>query len=334
MADLRFEFLDVGEGDGTIIEFPNEEVMLVDFGSLKNRRIATSDAIAYIVKYFPQLKKDKHIEYLVITHGDQDHYNYIKKLFDELDIETIGTFLYAGTSVDYNTFGRTYLHTLIGMAMEVPRLPNQYHSDTKKPYWKIGDVDVWILSANYPSKDATDSNPKSVVMKFRYKSINMILCGDATAATEASILQHYSGNLPFLSADLLKAGHHGSDTSSTAEWIKATRPELVYISADMHEGYGLPKCHIVQRIIDNTKLYKLKTTHGFVCWDRQKNYWDDKTVDTALLCSLITADQGVQWEFRIDSAGDWHLGSTGFLAALDASIVPAEIPSPGGVELP
>ncbi|MGA2597598.1 MAG: hypothetical protein ABSH09_11495 [Bryobacteraceae bacterium] len=318
MAELRFEFLDVGEGDGTIIEFPNEEVMLVDFGSLKNRKLTTTDAIAYIVKYFPQLKKEQHLEYLVITHGDQDHYNFIQKLFEALNLKTIGNFLYAGKKVDFDNFGKKYLPKLIDMALEVPRLPAQFHSDPKKPYWTEGDVQIWILSANYPSVDAVQTNPKSIVMRFRYKSLNMILCGDATDDTEASILSHYGAASQFLSTDLLKAGHHGSDTSSSVEWIKATKPEIVYISADMHLGYGLPKCYIVKRIIDNTKLFKLKEKHGFVCWNHVKNYWDDNEVETALLCSLITANQGVQWEFRVDSKGDWHIGRTaGLVAALE-----------------
>lgn len=312
MADLRFEFLDVGQGDGTIIEFPNGKVMLIDFGSLKNRNITTKDAITYIKDYFPQLKLLGHLDYLVLTHGDQDHYNKIEALFKAIPITSVGELTFGGTASDYGTFGTGYLKKIIAMAQTHNEPTNGFSSPEDTPYWQIGGVNVWMLSANYPNKSYKDTNPKSIVLKFRYKSITIILMGDATASTEKSIIAAYT-NKNFLSADIIKVAHHGSETSSSLEWIKATKPTDIYFSADMHDGYGLPRSTIVERWDANTKLDTYPAQHDYVCWaggNIADGYWDARQTNKAILCSLSTANQGIQWEIRIDSNGNIKVNST------------------------
>src|SRR5262245_8443208 len=109
MPNLTLEFLDVGQGDGTLIRFPDNKTMLVDLGTVKNRKIVVKDILKYVHDHFPSLHLLGHLDYLVITHGDQDHYNMIKEMLEYNDVTTIGHLLYSGTDGDYKTWGRTYL---------------------------------------------------------------------------------------------------------------------------------------------------------------------------------------------------------------------------------
>jgi competence protein ComEC len=305
MPNLTFEFLDVGQGDGTLIRFPNGEVMLIDLGSLKNRKITLKDINKYVYDYFPRLHLLEHLEYLIITHGDADHYNLIESLLKYNKVTSIGKLIYSGTTRDYKSFGKTYLNKLIKMAETVVTPPSAYHSDPDEPELEIGGVKIWFLSANYPERSGGDTNPKSIVTRFEYGNVVVILCGDATKNTEEGILNYYSTD--FLRCDLLKIPHHGSMTSSSTEWIAATlgptgnkRNVAVAVSSDMRDGFGLPRCPVLQRYIDFGTLWVFPANIGWVCWKTDSNYWDDNVGKTAILGSLITANQGIQWEYETD----------------------------------
>lgn len=315
MADLKLEFLDVGQGDGTLIQFPNGELMLVDLGSLKNRKITLKDINKYVFDNFPRLRLFGHLDYLVITHGDADHYNLIKSLLEYNSVISLGTLLYSGNKSDYKTFG-TYLGKLEGRASNHIVLPDAYRSDPGTPYWSIGGVDVWILSANYPSRGGSATNPKSIVLRLKLGDVTIILGADATKSTENGILKAYSKNATFLECNLLKIPHHGSDTSSGEDWIEATigpknndRSIDVAVSADMRDGYGLPKCPIMKRYLDFGTLHKYPDDFGWVCWDTSSDVWDDRKQKEGILATLETADQGVQWEYRTDGV-DIFIGRT------------------------
>jgi competence protein ComEC len=153
------------------------------------------------------------------------------------------------------------------------------------------------------------------VLRLKLGDVTIILGADSTSATEKAILKAYAKDLSFLQCNLLKIAHHGSDTSSSPEWIAATigpkgndRSIDVAVSADMRDGYGLPKCPIMQRYIDYGTIDKGGDV-SWVCWNTDFDYWDDRTGKESILSTLKTSDQGVQWEYRTDG-DNIHISKT------------------------
>src|SRR5689334_13123957 len=100
-TDLVIQFLDVGQGDGIYIEFPAEigkhsVNMLVDLGSTKNRDVVRPD----IIKYFKMNTRfglpNQTLDYLILTHGDIDHYNLVPYFLNQLGITQIGKCFFGG----------------------------------------------------------------------------------------------------------------------------------------------------------------------------------------------------------------------------------------------
>lgn len=285
MAQLAFNFLDIGQGDGTFIVFPDGSTMLVDLGSLKNSKIIKPEYVKYFDNYWQQGGTNL-LDMLVITHGDQDHYNLIDDLFTHYDLDV--TEIYVTGEIDdysvggFNTgFMKTWKKRLNFFAD---------NASTGKSAWAtIDGVKIYLLQANYPSIDATDPNDKSAVLLFEYAGNKMVMGGDATRKTEKEIVRYYTDVLKdpgFLQCDYMKVNHHGSETSSCEKWIKAVNPRYAFISADMHDGYLLPRCPVIQRILDDGDIDTKAAQHPYVCYDRSRDDWDNNKNTNAIYNTL------------------------------------------------
>ena len=107
-----------------------------------------------------------------------------------------------------------------------------------------GDVQIDVFS---PAKDYGDHNNNSIVMKATVDGASVMFTGDAETPVESDILEAYPGKL---SADVLKVGHHGSNTSSSKKFLKAVSPDIAVISVGEGNSYGHPKETILKRLDD------------------------------------------------------------------------------------
>ena len=87
MAELTIQFLDVGQGDGIFIQFPSGPTMLVDLGSTKNKKITSNDVLAYFRKYTIFGRPNQKLDYLILTHGDRDHFNMVGEFIEKLNVK-------------------------------------------------------------------------------------------------------------------------------------------------------------------------------------------------------------------------------------------------------
>jgi len=316
-----FDFMDVGMGDCTFITGPGDETILIDFGSTKNRRIGPRDAILYLRDQLAG--RVPSLDYLFITHSDVDHYNQIKLLIKNIPHFTVDTVIYSGQVADY-TKSRTSLAPLAAVTAKLLTYGNAYRrSLSQTPDFNFTDMRAWVLSANYPrANEGGDPNPKSIVLYFSYKGWGILCCGDATEATEDSILYANRRNLGLLECEVLKVPHHGSETSSSADWVAATKPKALIVSADANPIYKLPRSGVLESYFGTVEAGALR--HSYVAYApvvraRKRAGAKGKMVDgefreyttlSRVFCTLSEFDQGAQYQVKIAANGNLTYSTT------------------------
>ncbi len=291
-GDLVIQFFDVGQGDGIYIEFPDKQTnMLVDLGSVKGKTTTGPDILGYFAKNSNILRDQKKLDYLVITHGDQDHYNMVIELLETFKV-SVKRWLYGGEQDDYNLGFWTRLQGYLDN--KTPFRPMQVPG-TWVAQSSTGGVDVRVLAMNctgpQDTRNAHSKNSDSVVLQLDYSGVKVILAGDATRETEKWILEALKKQnaLQNLKSSALKVAHHGSMSSTSPEWIQAVDPEYVFVSADRHgtsdpdnnymSGYKLPQEATLDIIRKNAKsLFKGCAEHTYVSHFRAKDYEDDISI--------------------------------------------------------
>ncbi|MBI5512875.1 MAG: MBL fold metallo-hydrolase [Deltaproteobacteria bacterium] len=343
MADLIIQFLDVGQGDGTFIQFPNGKTMLVDLGSTKNKRLTQNDIHGYFEKHQTVFRKSGRLDYLVLTHPDRDHYNMVESFLKFLPLggekPKVECLIYGGIEADYGGLIakiRGYMGSsmnVIGMGgeIELNSLPYVLEKSNNDPL-------ITVLAMN-DSTDANDANANSVVLRIDCNKRSVILTGDATWETETVMcMRAFKKKWP-LRADILKVAHHGSArTSSSPQWIRAVNPTYAFIIADRHgelsasnkSGFRLPQSVTLDALSANARdLEKNCNPHGIVaafdsfdylkyndhfgealktpdvlpCWLHEKTTLGVFTTIVAIGKSEEEPDIGAQYEVRVAPNG-------------------------------
>jgi beta-lactamase superfamily II metal-dependent hydrolase len=316
---MAFEiiFMDAGQGDATLIVYPDGSLTLVDCGCKKNKEVVATQISKVLTRYLKNTSN--RLKNLVLTHPDGDHYNLVKPLLDTGVV--VGNVYFGGQSSDYSGLtswlnshtGAVPLSQGYGSVAPVTSL--SYDGGGTKP-----NVEVRILSANAgdPSVKA-DANPNSIVLGVTYLDLNFFLMGDSTVLTESFIVKNLGGDLDKLLAGkrtVLKAGHHGSNTSSHEEWIKKIVPEVCFISSDTRtfSGVSIPRSGVIKRIFDFGKIHDFGSNfeHKYVQYndstDKHEQVSTTKALFTTLhLLSFVTdtlfISYGTSWYYRVDDSG-------------------------------
>ncbi|TND08823.1 MAG: beta-lactamase [Bacteroidetes bacterium] len=261
MAELDVTFLDVGQGDGTWIACPDGTKILVDLGSKKNGEIAGSGAIEYIRQ---QLAGSTVINYLFLTHGDGDHYNLLPELYVAIPGLTITNVCIGGLRNDYSQWVKDNVFT---PATTFTEFADCDKDAIDSPRWTFGDVKIYLLSANVPTKEAGYKNEKSLVLMVEYAGRKLVLTGDAEMQSEDKIVNTNYNSVAgqaFLKSFALKLGHHGSENATTDFWLNALQAGAYFASGD--QKWGHPYCSVYVRII-NARFVRVvpEFKHGYVC---------------------------------------------------------------------
>ncbi|WP_155593955.1 MBL fold metallo-hydrolase [Lysinibacillus cavernae] len=218
--DMRVHFIDVGQGDSILIESPKGKTMLVDGG--------VKGAGQQVVSYLKERGVNK-LDIVVATHPDADHIGGLIPVLNSIAIEQ---FYDSGKVHTSQTFEE--MLTLIdekNIPYHVPKTGDTIKFDE--------DVTVKVLNAN---EQATDNNDASIVLKMAYGNISFLLTGDAGVSLEKEMMQYD------VEATVLKAGHHGSNTSSSEDFIRAVKPKVTILSYGEGNKYGHPHAEVVDRL--------------------------------------------------------------------------------------
>jgi len=214
-------FVSVGQGDATLIRLPGGAVILVDTGPPGRGRLAI----------LPLLRRlwIRRIDTLVLTHLQSDHWGAAPELLGHVDIGEVWRPRGPCDRDDFVRFERRARRVGIAVRQVDWRTLPVVGGDGGR---------VWSVRVIGPTRAnrECDDNDASVVLRIEFAGHAALLSGDAEAPAERELLDEGVN----LHADVLKAGHHGSRTSSTPEFVDAVSPRLALASVGLANRYGFP----------------------------------------------------------------------------------------------
>ncbi len=215
--DFNVLFMYVGQADSTLIKYKNK-TMLIDAGNNEDGK--------NIVKFL----KDKGIsklDYIVGTHYDEDHIGGLDDIIENFDIGKF--YLSNGGELGPNYYNLEKAAKKKNLAITIPKVGDKIY---------FGDVDMEVMAAS--KFDGKNDNNASIVIQAKYGSRKYLFMGDLEKQEEAK--------RKWNEVDVLKAGHHGSNTSSTQEFLNQVKPKYVFVSAGKNNKYRLPNVKAMERI--------------------------------------------------------------------------------------
>ena len=237
--------IDVGQGDSIFIHTLEDKRILIDAGD---------EEAEHTVYSYLKRRGVKKIDVLIATHPDTDHIGSMDYIIDKFKISH---FYMPNAKTDSEAF-----YNLLDSCKE-KNLKIEYL--TKGDVLKIDSYTTMeILS---PSTITDKNNLNSIVSLLNYKGYEFLFTGDAEKENESEILS--SCNLPDI--EFLKAGHHGSSSSSTDEFIEKLKPEAVAISCGYNNYYGHPHRSVLDTFKENGAVVYRTDKNGSLVFYCDKN---------------------------------------------------------------
>lgn len=279
-GELSVHFIDVGQGDSILISFDGEngkEYAMIDCGD--------NDKGTKVQKYLMDEGVDK-LKYLILTHPDADHIGGADVIISKFDIDNI--YMSAATKDT-----RTYEDVINAinyrsMKWETPEAGTVFY---------LGEARMEVMAA--PSEYA-DVNNDSIVIKATYGDSSFLFMGDAEFEEEEELLSKFEAY--DLDVDVLKAGHHGSYTSSSNEFIGEVTPQWTVICCGIENQYGHPHNTSLYNFADyESGLYRTDIQGTVICsTDGTEYLWDKAPTRNWKSGNEITEDDIEYDEFEYD----------------------------------
>lgn len=227
---LQVHFIDVGQGDSILIQVNNKN-LLIDSGPNKSED--------KLKKYLKKLNISK-FDYIIATHPHEDHIGNMSYIINNFDVLNF----YAPKVENSTKAFETMVESLIRKDLKIKVLKANIKSiDLGKNIV----VDVFSPFSN----SYEDLNNYSPIVKISYGNTSFLFTGDAEELSENEVL-----NAGFdLKCDVLKIGHHGSSSSTSEKFLKASNPSIAVISVGEDNTYGHPTDTVLSRLKE-TKIYR------------------------------------------------------------------------------
>ena len=223
-------YLDVGQGDSSIIISPSQEkVIMIDTGGSMFSKYHISDNIILFLKSIGVTKIDS----LILTHGDYDHMGEATNLVENFKVEKV-----IFNCGEYNE-----------LEQELIKVLDNHKISSSSCIQKLNIIDNKLYFLN--NLDYGNENDNSSVIYTELNNHKFLFMGDAGVEVEQDLIEKY--NLEDI--DILKIGHHGSKTSSSKEFINKINPKYSIISVGKNNHYGHPNKEVLNNI-DNSKIYR------------------------------------------------------------------------------
>lgn len=226
---LKIAFLDIGQGDAIFIESPTGNQIIFDGGP-------GSVLVSQVAKQMSLF--DRHIDMIVVTNPDRDHFEGFIPLLSRYTVEAV---LEPGVSALENPVYRELQRVIKSKGISV------ITARTGQQILLGGGAYIEVI---FPDRDVVDvsHNDGSLVARLVYGETSVLLTGDTTKNIENYVMSKYEN---FLDSDILKVAHHGSETSTGDEFVKAVSPDIAVISAGKGNSYGHPRQATLDTLINN-----------------------------------------------------------------------------------
>ncbi len=238
-SSFQIHFIDVGQADAALI-LCDGEAMLIDGGNVADSQIMYS---------YMQKLDIKRLDYVIGTHPHEDHIGGIAGALQY--VESVGTAYCSATSYVGSAFPQFV--TAVenhGISIQVPTVGTSF---------TLGSAACKIIAVNTPSEDVNDS---SIVMRITYGDNSFLFTGDAEVPVENVLLN----GTETLKSDVLKVGHHGSNSSTSYLWLRTVDPDYAVICVGANNEYGHPTEAVLSRLRDaDVKTYRTDMQGDIIC---------------------------------------------------------------------
>jgi competence protein ComEC len=227
--NLKVTFIDVGQGDSILVEFPGHKKMLIDGGGFPEE---TFDVGERVVSPFLWRKGIKKIDYLVLTHAHPDHLSGLKAIAQNFKIKDFWE-----SAVPLNDEKYKKFKSLLSRLTRQKRLTRGFS-------WQEGAARIEGLHPqNLISEEGNIDNDHSLVLRLSYGQTSFLFPGDIGSKAERQILD----NSQDIESQVLKSAHHGSNSSSSMAFLEKVAPRIVVISVGEGNMYGFPNRDVLER---------------------------------------------------------------------------------------
>lgn len=255
-STFKIGFLDVGQADAAVVECDGQ-YMLIDGGN----KADSSKIYAFLKKY-----SINHLDIVVATHAHEDHVGGIPGALNYANADLVLSPVEYYDSDAFTDFVKYANQN--GQGIKIPSIGDTY---------RLGSSTVTILGLNAGS----EVNDSSIVLMVKYGNTSFLFTGDAEREAEQAILN--SG--VDLSANVLKVGHHGSDTSTTYPFLREIMPKYAVISVGANNSYEHPTDNTLSRLRDADVTVYRTDLHGNILITS-----DGETVSVSTEKSATTED--------------------------------------------
>lgn len=228
VSDLTVHFIDVGQADAAVLQC-GDDTMMIDGGNVADSSL--------IVAYLKKLNIS-YIDYMICTHAHEDH---VGGLSAPLSVMPVGAIYASPMESDSKTY-QNFKRKAAEQNTEIIH-PENYES------FLLGSAKVEILAC---PDNADNLNNTSIILKVTHKNKSFLFMGDAEREEEQTLLEK-----GLLKSDVLKIGHHGSDTSTSYAFLREAMPEYAVISVGKDNSYGHPTEEVLSRLRDaDVQVYR------------------------------------------------------------------------------
>jgi competence protein ComEC len=238
--DLRITFLDVGQGNSALIEFPGGKCMLIDGGGFFDSSIL--DVGSGVIAPLLLQKKIMTVDTLLLTHAHEDHIGGLPYIAENFNVKQVWR---NGQGEESGTYLR-FLEIIQRKKIDAPEFSKIFDHDEI-----INGINGVKLNILHPEKDFKPHkklNPDSIVLKLEYKDISILFTGDIDKKIEKKLVDKYKDALK---STILVVPHHGSKSSSSDLFLDAVKPEYVVISLGWKNRFNFPKSETIKKYLQH-----------------------------------------------------------------------------------